>query len=319
MIRCFSFSCLFFSLVFGSPTAAQTTLASQYLHSSKSWLDLDYVGDGQVGHRLDVHLPAKGKGPFPVVVCIYGSAFFSNNSKAAVVQIGLGQALLQAGYAVVAINHRSSREALFPAQLHDVKAAVRYIRANGLDFHIDPAFVGMTGWSSGGHLSAITGVTSSLYTWEDQEHIFDLEGDLGPYKQVSSTVQAVVDWYGPTDFLIMDSCGSVMNHNDALSPESILLGGPIQTNPLKSRFADPSTYVHAQSPPFLIFHGDQDPLVPHCQSEKLYKRLEQAGVKAELIIVRGGGHGPGVMIKQYFQRMIAFLDTARITQVKNSR
>lgn len=285
---------------------------AHFICSSKSWLDLDYVGDGQVGHRLDVHLPAKGKGPFPVVVCIYGSAFFSNNSKAAVFQTGLGQALLQAGYAVVAINHRSSREALFPAQLHDVKAAVRYIRANGLDFNIDPVFVGLTGWSSGGHLSAITGVTSSLYTWEDQGHILDLEGTLGPYKQVSSTVQAVVDWFGPTDFLSMDSCGSVMNHNDAQSPESILIGGPLQTNPHKSKSADPGTYVHAQSPPFLIIHGDQDPLVPHCQSEKFYQRLEQTGVKAQLIIIRDGGHGPGVMIKAYYQRMVAFLDSVRV-------
>lgn len=260
---------------------------------------------------MDIHLPVKGRGPFPVVVTIYGSAFFSNHSKAAVFQNGLGQRLLQAGYAVVSINHRSSLDALFPAQLYDVKAAIRFVRANAVPFKLDPSFIGLTGWSSGGHLSAITGTTNGLDLWDENDHTVDLKGSLGAHQDTRSDVHAVVDWFGPTDFLIMDSCGSIMNHNDARSPESSLIGGPIQSNPQRTKLADPCTFVNAQTAPFLIIHGDQDPLVPHCQSEKLYQTLKNAGRNAELIIVKGGGHGPGVMIPVYYDRMITFFDEVR--------
>ena len=101
----------------------------QSIRSSRYWLDIDYVGDGVIGHQLDIHLPDSGAGPFPVVIAIYGSAWFSNSSKANTFRDGLGQVLLENGFAVVSINHRSSKDALFPAQIHDVKASVRFVRA----------------------------------------------------------------------------------------------------------------------------------------------------------------------------------------------
>ena len=276
------------------------------IQSSKYWLDIDYVGDGIVGHRLDIHLPKKGKAPFPIVVAVYGSAFFSNSSKGNVFRDGFGQKLLDNGFAVVNINHRSSKDSLFPAQIQDIKAAIRFIRANSSKFSLDNTFIGITGWSSGGHLSAMTGTTNTTKTDKINGLDVDIEGHLGKFTATSSQVNAVVDWFGPTDFLIMDKCGSTMKHDDVKSPESVLVGGAIQDNPNKVALANPITYVNKNNPPFLIFHGTKDPLVPHCQSEKLYEKLQKEGVKSELVIIAEGGHGPGVMIDKYYNKMIAF-------------
>jgi acetyl esterase/lipase len=276
------------------------------IESSKHWLDVDYVGDGFIGHRLDIHLPKNGKAPFPIVVAIYGSAFFSNSSKAVVFNDGWGQKLLANGFAVVSINHRSSSDAIFPAQIQDVKAAIRFVRANSKKFSLDHSFIGITGWSSGGHLSALAGTTNTTRTDKVNGLDIDIEGTLGKYTQTSSAVNAVVDWFGPTDFLIMDQCGSTMNHDDAKSPESSLIGGAIQENKDKTALANPITYVNKSNPPFLIFHGDKDPLVPYCQSEKLYEKLQSVNVKSELVIVPGGLHGPGVMIDRYYEKAITF-------------
>jgi acetyl esterase/lipase len=301
---------LSFILVFLTSTSLsqpkEVDISKSSIVSSKHWLDVDYVGDGFIGHRLDIHLPANGKAPFPVVIAIYGSAFFSNSSKAAVYGDGWGQKLLENGFAVVSINHRSSRDAIFPAQIHDVKAAIRFVRANSQKFSLDNSFIGITGWSSGGHLSALAGTTNTTKTDKINGLDIDIEGNLGDFTQTSSAVNAVVDWFGPTDFLIMDQCGSSMNHDDAKSPESSLIGGAIQENKEKTALANPISYVNKFNPPFLIFHGDKDPLVPHCQSEKLFEKLRTANVKSELLLVAGGQHGPGVMIDTYYDKAISF-------------
>jgi acetyl esterase/lipase len=197
------------------------------IKSGQQWLDIDYVGDGIIGHKLDIHLPKNGNGPFPAVICIYGSAFFSNSSKSAVFTSGVGQTLLDAGFAVISINHRSSRDAVFPAQIQDVKTAIRFVRANAGKYGLKKEKIGITGWSSGGHLSSMAGTTGNQKTGEYKGFKVDLAGATPKHADQSDAPQAVVDWFGPTDFLRMDSCGSTMNHNDAKSPESILLGGPI--------------------------------------------------------------------------------------------
>ena len=275
------------------------------IETSGSWTDVDYGGDGVTGHFLDVHLPKTGKAPYPVVVCIYGSAWFSNNLKSTSFTTGLGQRLLKEGFAVVTINYRSSFDAKFPAQVQDVKAAIRFVRGNSAAFSLDTNFIGVTGWSSGGHLAALTGTTNNFKTGTINGLAVDIEGKLGKFINQSSAVHAVVDWFGPTDFLIMDSCGSTMKHDDAKSPESALVGGAIQENKDKVALANPISYVNKNNPPFLIFHGDKDPLVPHCQSEKLYEKQQQTGAESRLVIIRDGGHGPGVMIEKYYDEMIA--------------
>ncbi len=276
------------------------------VRSGKQWIDLDYAGDGIIGHKLDIHLPKTGNGPFPVIICIYGSAFFSNSSKSAVFKEGIGQYLLDAGFAVVSINHRSSRDAIFPAQIQDVKSAVRFVRANAAKYDLKGEKIGITGWSSGGHLSSMAGTTNGQRTGQLNGFTVDLIGTAPANAETSDAVQAVVNWFGPTDFLRMDSCGSTMNHNDAKSPESSLVGGSIQENKDKTRLADPAFYISASTPPFLIFHGDKDPLVPFCQGEYLYKSLVAGGRKVTFVPVAGGGHGPGVMIDKYYAQMVSF-------------
>ncbi len=276
------------------------------IEASKSWIDIDYAGDGIIGHKLDIFLPKEGKAPFPVVITIYGSAWFSNASKSTCFNDGLGQTLLKNGFAVVSINHRSSRDAIWPAQIHDVKAAIRFIRGNASVFSLDTSFLGATGFSSGGHLSTMAGVTSNLKATTINNLPIDLEGNVGKFTSESSHVDAIVDWFGPTDFLLMDACGSSFSHNDSKSPESTLIGGAIQENKEKVALANPISYVSKNTPPFLIFHGTKDPLVPHCESEKLYEKLQKEGVKSELVIIEGGGHGPGVMIDKYYTQMIEF-------------
>ena len=118
------------------------------IHSSKHWIDIDYVGDGHIGHRMDIHLPEQKREKYPVVISIYGSAWFSNNSKGVTYSQGIGQAFLNAGYAVVTINHRASFDAKFPAQIHDVKAAIRFVRANALSFSLDASFITFSSSSS---------------------------------------------------------------------------------------------------------------------------------------------------------------------------
>lgn len=306
-----NFTCLILAflmtvMVSNAQTPSMKDFNKTAIESSKNWLDLDYVGDGHIGHRLDIHLPKKEAEKYPVVICIYGSAWFSNNSKGAAFSDGIGQALLNNGFAVVTINHRSSKDAIFPAQIQDVKAAIRFVRANAYKFSLNASFLGITGWSSGGHLAAFAGTTSKVKTFERNGETIDIEGHLGAFTETSSHVDAVVDWFGPTNFLVMDTCGSSFSHDDENSPESSLVGGPIQSKKVACQLADPATYAQKSNPPFLIFHGDKDPLVPHCQSEHLQEKLKAAGAESELHIIKDGQHGPGVMIEEYYTIMISF-------------
>ena len=303
-------SCFFLFILISSflPLQSQEDpFERRAISSSRHWLDIDYVGDRHIAHRLDIHLPRQKKRQYPAIICIYGSAWFSNNSKANIFSSGIGQVLLEHGFAVVSINHRSSRDAIFPAQIHDVKAAIRFVRANADAFSIDNTFIGITGSSSGGHLSAFAGTSSNSSSFELHGVTIDIEGKLGNFVHTSSHVDAVVDWFGPTDFLMMDDCGSSFSHDDAKSPESSLVGGPIQEHQEECKLADPTSYIRKDNPPFLIFHGDADPLVPHCQSEKLYQKLQASGVESEYHLIAGGGHGPGVMIDEYYRMMVNFL------------
>ena len=267
--------------------------------------DINYAGDTTVSHQLDIYLPQTDKEKYPAVILIYGSAFFGNNMKNIAFET-IGKPLLEGGFAVVAINHRSSREAVFPAQIHDVKSAIRFIRANAFEYQIDTSFIGITGYSSGGHLSAFAGTSGRVSEFTIGKEQVDLEGNIGNYPHFSSSVDAIVDWFGPTDFLVMDSCGCSMSHDAPDSPESVLVGGPIQENKDKVTLANPITYVDSDDPPFLIFHGDKDPLVPHCQSELLHQELQKKGVSSQLVIIPEAGHGPGVFEEKYFGMMVDF-------------
>jgi len=274
------------------------------------WEDISYADDSLVSHRMDIYLPGTGQAPYPAVIIVYGSAFFGDDLKKTAFTT-LGEPLLHSDFAVVAVNHRSSRDAIFPAQIQDVKAAVRFIRGHGHAFQIDTSFIGITGYSSGGHLSALTGTSGSVQHMKLGSDSVYLEGEVGSYTGYSSSVDAVVNWFGPIDFPSMDSCGSSMVHDAPDSPESILIGGPIQDRKERCALANPMTYVDAQDPPFLILHGDEDPLVPHCQSAMLHEALKTAGVSSQFVLVPKAKHGPGLFEEKYFSMMCDFFLTER--------
>lgn len=294
--------------------------AQQY---SKSWKNLNYAGDAMVYHQLDIYLPKEEKAKYPVIVAIYGSAWFSNNLKESAFNT-FGESLLNAGFALVTPNHRSSYDAKYPAQIHDIKAVIRFVRANAEQYQFDTSFIGITGFSSGGHLSALAGTTGGIKTYTVGSITMDIEGNVGPYISYSSSVDAVVDWFGPTDLLKMDSCetSSVIDHNSPTAPEAVLIGGLVQQNKEKATLANPITFVDPNDPPFLIFHGDKDPLVSYCQSEMLFNALKKAGILSQYVLVPGGQHGPGLFEKKYFDMMVDFflkqINDTNVTSVNKS-
>jgi acetyl esterase/lipase len=242
--------------------------------------DLAYVANGHERQKLDLYLPAQGEN-LPLIIWIHGGAF-QMGSKEGSSDDPLPLDYLAQGYALASINYRLSQHAIFPAQIEDCKAAVRWLRAHAAQFNLDPTRFAAWGPSAGGHLSAMLGTTG---------HVTEFE--VGQYLDVSSQVQAVVDYFGPTDFLQMDAqrlpAGQI--HDTPDSPESVLVGGSIQENKTKVARANPITYVTDDAPPFLIVHGDRDPLVPYQQSILLVEALQKVGVDVTFYIVQGAGHG----------------------------
>jgi acetyl esterase/lipase len=238
--------------------------------------DLAYVPEGHARQTLDLYLPSVG-GRFPLIVWIHGGAFRAGSKSD-----GVPVQYVASGYAVASINYRLSQHAIFPAQIEDCKAAVRWLRANAERFNLNPRRFCAWGPSAGGHLSAMLGTSAN------EKHF-----DVGDHLSFSSAVQAVVDYFGPTDFLQMDAHRPPdgMVHDAPDSPESQLVGGPIQDHPDRVARANPTSYVTPDAPPFLIVHGYQDPLVPHHQSVLLTLALAHAGVPVTFYTVKGGGHG----------------------------
>lgn len=284
---------------------------------SKNWKDINYASDSGVSHQLDIYLPKIEKSVYPVVVCIYGSAWMSNSSKGADLAT-LGKFLLDAGYALVMPNHRASWEAKFPAQVHDIKAVIRFVRANAGEYQFDTSFVAITGSSSGGSLAAMAGTTRFVNQYSLGDQTVDIEGDVGVNAEFSSSVDAVVDWFGPTNMLVMDSCGGTdFIHNDAKSPASLYIGGPIQENKEKTLLASPITYVDPSDPPFLIFHGGKDRVVPNCQSEILFAELQKAKVPSKLYLIPDGQHGPGVQTETNMNLMVDFFNHVKVSKMES--
>lgn len=241
-----------------------------------SYQNVPYVAGGHERQKLDLYLPGNRQNT-PLIIWIHGGGFQLGSKEDHVPFEYLSQ-----GCAVASIGYRLSREALFPAQIEDCKAAVRWLRLNSDIFSLDPDRFGAWGESAGGNLAAMLGTSG------------DVNGfDVGENLDISSRVRAVVDYFGPIDFLQMDAHllpGSYV-HNAPDSPESILIGGPIQEMKERVAQANPVTYVTGSTPPFLIVHGDCDRLVPHHQSELLEAALKKAGVPVTLYTVKGAGHG----------------------------
>ena len=279
------------------------------LETSQEWKDVNYAGDDQAYHTCDIYLPKKEAASYPVVIHIYGSAWFSNNSKGMADLGTIVKALLDAGYAVVCPNHRSSGDAKWPAQLHDIRAVVRFVRGEAKKYKFDTSFIATSGFSSGGHLASTTATTSGTKQTKVGTVDIDLEGNLGKYTNESSAVNAACDWSGPIDLTAMD-CGDAMKMGEN-SPEDVLLGSKLSKEPDKYLSLSATTYIDKNDPPVIIFHGEKDNVVPCCQGKKFYELLKAAGVKTEATFVPEGGHGMGMYSEENLQKMVHFLDCAR--------
>ena len=232
------------------------------------------------GHSLllDLRVP-EGDGPHPVIVYLHSGAWITGDRTG-------GPAIRQAerGYAVASVAYRLAPTYTWPAQIEDVKAAVRWLRANAATHRLDPSRIGVFGTSAGGHLAAMLGTTGDRPEFEGR-HLGNAE--------FSSSVKAVVDFYGPTDLLKLgeqNACYPV-DANAWWMPPSLLMGCPIQQCREKTATSNPIHYASPDDPPFLIMQGLRDCLTPYQQSVALHEALVAAGVNSTLIVLANGEHG----------------------------
>ena len=245
----------------------------------------------RAGHLLDLYLPSGATRPTPVVIFSSGSAWLANNGRDGA-PVYAAQ-LNKLGYAVAGVAIRTSGQTKFPGQLHDIKAAIRWLRANAAKYNLDPNHIGIAGESSGGWLASMAAVTGDVP---------ELEGDLGT-TGVSSAVQAAIAYYPPTDFLQMDRWAlrpcdpkaglrplGAFCHDGPGSPESMLIGCAIQSCAEKVQRANPVNYISKADPPIMIIHGASDALVPHNQGELFYQALNKGCHEAVFISLPVAGH-----------------------------
>jgi len=289
-------------IVFATIIAAYSFVTCFGQISDRQWFNLNYAGDDKEYHNLDIYLPNPEKPTYKAIIVIYGSAWFGNNLKQFAYN-ALGKQLLEGGFAVIAINHRASSDAAYPAQINDVKAAIRFVRANADKYKIDASFIGITGFSSGGHLASLAGTTNSVKEYTVNKTTVDIEGKVGNDTLVSSAVNAVVDWFGPIDMSLMDECKKPKVGN---SPEAALIRGNPADNLDMIALLNPITFIDKTDPQFIVIHGESDNVVPHCQSELFAKALKEKGLLTEFISVPEGQHGPITFNESTFKKMTDF-------------
>lgn len=262
--------------------------------------DLAYVTNGHERQKLDLYLPERTGDPTPLLVWIHGGGWAGGDKKGGGPPLNAGYT--QRGYAVASLNYRRSGEAIFPAPIEDCKAALRWLRAHAKEYNLDPAHIGVWGASSGGHFVALLGATGATR-----------EFDVGENLDQSSAVQAVCDYFGPVDLVLLG--GPVPADITQVKPteralESRFVGGPVLQEPFRTLAgrASPLTYLAQGAPPYLIVHGDHDPMVPHRQSELLFAALKAAGVPVHFHTIKGAGHGVGFGGQEVAAMIAAFFD-----------
>ena len=245
-------------------------------------LDQPYAGNGNPKQKLELFLPVKrnSEKPLPVVAFIHGGGWVNGD------RLGYAAAAVQMArtgdYAAVSVGYRLTKEARWPAQVHDCKAAIRWIRGHAKEHNLDPERIAVWGSSAGGHLSSLLGTSGGVK---------ELEGDLGPFPTLSSRVQCVVNLCGPEDFskaLMFDKAGGPIVKDDAVMG---LLGGTSEEKKAAAAAASPVSHVTKDDPPFITFHGTADQRVAYLHAETIHAALQKAGVPSLLVPITDGGHG----------------------------
>lgn len=256
---------------------------------------------------LDLLLPSAAAAPLPLVIWIHGGGW-SSGSRTPLPEGPAG--LCSRGYAVASLDYRLYPAWSWPVPLHDVKGAVRWLRAHAGDYNLDPDRFGAWGASAGAQLAAMLGTAGNVGTVTIGNLTIDLEGTVGGNTGFSSRVQAVADWYGPTDFLQMRFYPTTNSHDAMSSDESHLLGGPIQGLPERAASANAITFVTPDDAPFLVMHGTVDDLYPINQSELLVDALRAMSVPVSFVPVPNAGHGgTAFTTSANHQTVYTFFDT----------
>jgi acetyl esterase/lipase len=267
-----------------------------------SFKDINYANASGKKMLLDIHVPKDAEALLPTIIWLYPGGWKMGSKDQC-----MGKIFAQHGYAVACVNYRYSSDAIFPAQIHDVKAAVRWLRANALNYGLDSTNFGVAGASAGGHLAALLGTSGGVK---------ELEGTANP--GYSSKVKAVSDWFGPTEFFEISPTWSnesipphLINYSDYFGLATELIGQPNQAikhdNKL-AKLASPITHATSDDPPFLIMHGDLDDLIPPQQSLALQDALLTAGVDSTYIVVKGAGHLQGFTDDHFRDHVVPFFN-----------
>lgn len=244
--------------------------------------DISYADNDNPRQRLDLYLPKDRKADqkLPIIVFIHGGAWKAGDKAS-----GAGNLMRFVGngqYAGVSVGYRLTNEAQWPAQIHDCKAAIRWIRGNADKHGFNAEKIAVWGTSAGGHLVSMLGTSGDVK---------ELEGDLGSFDEKSSAVTAVVNFFGPENLESMGHQKGTINRTTPDYPEAMLIGGCVQDKPEAAKQASPVTHISKGDAAFLTAHGTADPLVPFAQATELHEKLKLAGVPSILLTMDGGGHG----------------------------
>lgn len=278
-----------------------TSLLAQLPAGIKLEKDIAYIEGGDEAQKLDIYLPeTPSDKPLPLIVHIHGGGWRAGNKFPCPVS-----AMVLKGYAVASVEYRFSQKAIFPAQIQDCQAAIRWLRAHAKQYHFDTDHLGAVGGSAGGHLSALVGTAGGKKAFPP----------IGSHLDQSDRVQAVIDIYGPADFSTVvqqaaedKNVKNIFAFNTPSDPYSSLIGTKLDDKP-KADAVSPVHYVSKESPPFLILHGTHDTLVPYAQSVELEAALKTQNVPVWLQTLPGSGHGgPAFGKPAVIQLMQAFFD-----------
>ena len=237
--------------------------------------DIKYATTPEKQLFLDLYMPTNATKP-ALMVWIHGGAWSGGSKENPPTEF------IEHGFALASINYRLSGEAKFPAQIHDIKAAIRFLRANAQKYGFDADKIILWGSSAGGHLAVLAGVTNGNA---------DLEGNLGENLQTSSKVQVILDYYGPTNLTTILKQSTPHGLNVRTPALELLFGKPVKDISAELSLASPVFHIDKNDPPLFICHGDQDIQVPINQSIELYGKYKQAGLKVEIEFIYGAAHG----------------------------
>lgn len=260
--------------------------------------DLEFARVGDQSLQLDLHLPPDGiPVKKPLIVYVHGGAWRAGSKS----DMPLGKLVAQ-GFAVASVDYRLSTVAPFPAQAHDIKAAIRFLRARGTDYKIDATRIAIAGSSAGGHLAALVGVTNG---------VAELEGTVGGHLSESSAMQAIISLYGASNLESILGQSTPHGLSVRVPALQLLLGGQPTDKPALARLASPVTHIDVNDPPLLLIHGDADPQMPFEQSLELQRAYEAVKRPVQLEVIRGGKHGgPEFYDDARSELMARFLETS---------